>query len=170
VISLAGIEGWMAKGGVLLCCLLGMTLAGLVLGSRWLPSPGDGEVVLRETPAGTIQIPISAIREFLEREAIRRSGIDGLNVRLHEEGGRIAVSLDAYVTLENPLPLITEDLQDFIRSELIETVGLDAVGPILVNVKRLSPDTRPLHLHHAPLDRPQEATSRDAGSGQSNAI
>jgi uncharacterized alkaline shock family protein YloU len=138
-------EGWVLTSFAIGLGLTGVGVAILAVSGPWLPAASDDPLSI-ETERGVIRIPGRTVVEYLEREAIRLAGINSLRVRLVRHDRKISLDLDALVTADRPIPDIAGDLQEFVKKELKQTLGIEEVEGIHVRIKKIAPDMKPVLL------------------------
>jgi hypothetical protein len=141
--------------------LLTLGLTGFALTHPWLPENRPDSVLIH-SEKGDVRIPLTAIEDYLQREAIRIPGVNHLRLRLENLDGLLVFFIQAFVTDQVSVPGITGELQGFIEHESLEVIGLKRIGPVHVMIKGISNDTRPVTLpmlaHHT--NREVERRSR----------
>ena len=128
-----------------LCALLVCGVGGFALALPWLPRK-SADCVLLHTNRGEVTIPLYAVEEYLQREAIRLPGVDHLRVRAARQEGTLAFHLQALVTAQVSIPKITEEIQSFVEHEVRDVIGLRYIGEVHLAINRISNDTRPIVL------------------------
>jgi hypothetical protein len=132
-------------GMVFLTGLLTLGLAGFALAHPWLPENRPDSVLIH-SEKGDVRIPLTAIEDYLQREAVRIPGVNHLRLRLENLDGLLVFYIQAFVTDQVSIPGITGELQGFMEHESLEVIGLKRIGPVHVMIKRICNDTRPVTL------------------------
>ncbi len=120
-------------------------LSGFGLAHPWL-AENRPESVMIHSGKGDVTIPLTAIEEYLQHEAVRIPGVTHLRLRTGCLDDYLVFRVEAFVTDQVSIPGIIEELQDFMESECREVIGLKKIGPVHVTIKRICNDTRPVPL------------------------
>lgn len=152
----SGFLTWAAAFISGLCILL---VGCYALALPWLPDTRQEGVTLH-SGKGEVTIHLTAIEEYLQREAVRIPGVNHLRLRATTQNGLVVFHTDAYVTGQFSVPEITSELQAFLDFESREVLGLEKTGPVHITIRRICNDTRPIQLPMLAHQSDQETVRR----------
>ena len=122
--------------------LLGASLGALMLFSvlmRWLGllSRSREKFVDYDSGKGSVGISTRAIRDFVERVGSDFAAVKGIESRLSPSRKGIDLSLKVKVQAGTRIPELSELMQQQIREQLQESLGLEKIGRIAIHVQEI---------------------------------
>lgn len=133
--ALGLLEGWprylVLSGAV--TALLVVTLFALT----GLPPRKKEEFIAFENEGGTVRITIKAVRDFLVRVGDEFAAVLSLNPHISAPSGSIHIELDVRVKAGTQIPELCRMIQDRVRETVRETLGVQDVRGIRINVREI---------------------------------
>ena len=108
--------------------------------STWLR--GRGGVITVSNPLGPVELSTEAVSKFIQRLGEEMQGVEGVRVRVEAqaEGVECYVTLAAHSEVEGGIPRLTKDFQEFVKKNLLETVGVPDVKKVEVKITKILPE------------------------------
>ena len=142
--------------------LVALGLAVYALAHPWLPQNRPDSVLIL-SDKGEVTIPLAALEDYLQREAVRIPGVNHFRLRIESQNDLLVFRVEAFVSSQVSIPGITGQLQDFLEYESRDVIGLKRIGPVHIMIKRICNDTRPVPLpmlaHQASREKSRRSQS-----------
>lgn len=91
-----------------------------------------------QSEGGSVGISTKAVCDFVERIGKDFSSIRNVDCKLtQKKKGAIDIALTIKVSAGEPLPELSRDLQERVRDDLRDTLGLEEVGEVSIRVKEI---------------------------------
>lgn len=123
--------------------LLGLKLFFAVFAVRSHGGRAHGEIMVIDTPAGAVQVELSAIRGIVERVALGVSGVReasahvSVPARQTEGTVPLQVELKLVLAVQAHLSAVSAQLTERIRQDLLNLLGIEGV-PVAIRVTDVS--------------------------------
>ena len=91
---------------------------------------------------GTVSIGMNAVQDFIERVGHEFTAITRVQARLVQQKETLDLVVGISIREGNKIPELTHVLQQRIRESVRESLGLDELGSITVQVKEIVGDTK----------------------------
>jgi hypothetical protein len=95
------------------------------------------EFIAFENEGGTVRITVKAVRDFLVRVGDEFAAVLSMNPRITAPSGSIDIELDVRVKSGTQIPELCKMIQDRIRDTVRETLGVQDVRGIRINVREI---------------------------------
>jgi len=130
--------------------LIGLKLFFAVFSGRPDTGRTHGEIILVDTPAGAVQVELSAIRGIVERIALGISGVREASARVsvppqkNENAAPISVDLKVVLAAQAHLSAVSEEMTERIRGELLSVLGIAGVpvSILVTDVSTVAPQSK----------------------------
>lgn len=119
-------------GAVALLALLG--LAGFLF------EPGRRGQIAFAGSGGQVSVATTGLEEFIRRAAGGIRGVQESKAKVKQRGNDLSIEASVVIGASRPVMEITEEIQNRIRSEVEQRLGLPKVGKIRVHVSRMMPE------------------------------
>jgi hypothetical protein len=133
---LGGMPTWVdsAKLALIGLIFLGIGIGGLA--SLVFRPRTEGEIVFPGA-SGPVSVTIGGIEDFLKRAVTGIKGVDDAYVRVGQgpDGIEPTVTVSS-LSIEGSFAILTRRVQDIVKDELRETLGLTKVGEVKVRVQK----------------------------------
>ena len=90
-----------------------------------------------QSEGGSVGISTRAIQDFIERVCREFEGVKSIESRLIQGKGGLDIVIGLRVQSDNRIPELSQNLQQRIRESVRESLGLDELGKITVQVKEI---------------------------------
>ena len=123
--------------------LIGLKLFFAVFSGRSETGRAHGEIMVVDTPAGAVQVELSAVRGIIERIALGISGVRDVSARVcvppqkNENAAPLQVDLELGLSAQAHLSPVSEQMTERIRQELLNLHGIEGI-PISIRVTDVS--------------------------------
>jgi uncharacterized alkaline shock family protein YloU len=106
---------------------------------RWIGGLGKKKTAYidYQSEGGSVGISIRAIQDFIERVGREFPGVKSMETRLIQGKGILDIVVGIRVLSDNRIPELSQQLQQRIRESVRESLGLDEIGTITVQVKEI---------------------------------
>ncbi len=123
---------------VVAACIGAVLILSVVL--RWVGGFGRKKETFidYQSEDGNVGISTKAIQDFIERVGQEFAAIKSIESRLIQQGkGSLDIAVGVRVLSGNKIPELSQVLQQRIRESVRESLGLDAIGKITVQIKEI---------------------------------
>lgn len=123
--------------------LLGLNFFFAVFAGRSDTGRSHGEIMIVDTPAGAVQVELSAIRGIVERVALGISGVREVSAAVSVPGKKtdasvpLQVELKVVLAAQAHLSAVSEQLTARIQQDLMDVLGIEGV-PVAILVTDVS--------------------------------
>tara|TARA_X000000950_G_scaffold187522_1_gene226833 strand:- start:8 stop:556 length:549 start_codon:yes stop_codon:yes gene_type:complete len=122
-------------GGVMVLAVLLRWLGGL--GSK-----SDGFIQF-DSAEGSVGISVRAIKDFVERTAREFSAVTSVDTQLSQSRKRLEISLRVKVQAGNPIPELSQVMQERIREHMAEALGINEIHQIRIHISEIVGEAAP---------------------------
>ena len=137
--------------GDVLAKILSLQITGLVLGVllilsvlfRWINRPGakKSEFISFNSSAGSVDISVKAVRDFIARIGQEFSAVKNLESRIFQKKEEVDILLRVKVYAGNKIPALSERLQARVRESVRDSLGIENVRNVTVRVDEIVGDS-----------------------------
>lgn len=117
----------------------------LVVLLRWLGGLGsksDGFIQF-DSAEGSVGISVRAIKDFVERTAREFSAVTSVDTQLSQSRKRLEISLRVKVQAGNPIPELSQVMQERIREHMAEALGINEIHQIRIHISEIVGEAAP---------------------------
>tara|TARA_A100001015_G_scaffold312119_1_gene416663 strand:+ start:2002 stop:2550 length:549 start_codon:yes stop_codon:yes gene_type:complete len=112
---------------------------------RWLGGLGsksDGFIQF-DSAEGSVGISVRAIKDFVERTAREFSAVTSVDTQLSQSRKRLEISLRVKVQAGNPIPELSQVMQERIREHMAEALGINEIHQIRIHISEIVGEAAP---------------------------
>ena len=111
---------------------------------RWVSSVGrraDGFIDF-ESGQGSVGISIKAIKDFAEQTAKEFSAVKNVDTKLIRNRAQLDIILRVKVESGNPIPELSQVIQQRIRENMSESLGIDQINKVIIHISEIIGDVK----------------------------
>lgn len=123
--------------------LLAVILAVLTAATSFTARARDERFISFESDAGTVSVSVDAVTEFLVKTSREFAGILGMDAKIPSREEPIEILLDVKIKSGSNIPELSRLLQQHIRLNMRETIGISDISAIRVKVREIVADNAP---------------------------
>ena len=106
---------------------------------RWmggLGSKADGFINF-ESGEGSVGINVRAIKDFVERTALEFTAVKSVDSTLQSRRKKLEITLRVKVQAGNPIPELSQVMQQRIRESMNDSLGIDQIERITIHISEI---------------------------------
>ena len=106
---------------------------------RWmggLGSKADGFINF-ESGEGSVGINVRAIKDFVERTALEFTAVKSVDSTLQSRRKKLEITLRGKVQAGNPIPELSQVMQQRIRESMNDSLGIDQIERITIHISEI---------------------------------
>lgn len=111
---------------------------------RWVSGVGrrtDGFIDF-ELEQGSVGISTKAIKDFAEQTAKEFSAVKNVDTKLIRNRGQLDIVLRVKVESGNPIPELSQVIQQRIRENMSESLGIDQINKVIIHISEIIGDVK----------------------------
>ncbi|MHB1421544.1 MAG: alkaline shock response membrane anchor protein AmaP [Bacillota bacterium] len=104
-----------------------LLLLGLSLTMAQFRNPPVAQALVQSTPLGEVRITLQALENMVSKVSRKIKGIRDIKPRIHITPEGVAIQIQATVSPDQNIPLVTGQLQETIKDYVQSNVGIDVL-------------------------------------------